>query len=138
MRPLLTSRRYVLIQEMKFYIFGLRKKVSRPTEIVVGIFFMVSSFFIGQKILGAGNTEEIVAITSIFLPLFILGIVILCPRKIARDMLIYFFIFFMTGIACFLVGFMSFRNSILYLTLFVVIGISCILLSYKYFQKISF
>jgi len=120
---------------MKFYIFGLRKRVSRPTEIVVGIFFIVASFFTGQKILGTGNAEEIFAITSIFLPLFILGVVILCPRKIARDMLIYFFIFFMTGIACFLIGFMTFRNSILYLILFVVIGISCILLSYKYFRK---
>jgi len=44
---------YVLVREMISYIFGFFQKISRPTEIAVGIIFIVVSFFVGQLILEA-------------------------------------------------------------------------------------
>ena len=122
---------------MKMDLFGLFKNVSRPTEILVGILFVVPFFFLCKKYFTTGVTEQSISYIIIYLPVLIVGMVILFPRSIKRDMAIYFLTFLMAGIACIIVGLRKIGEPEPVEILLIALGIFCTFFSYRYFRKIK-
>ena len=117
--------------------FGLFKNISRPTEILVGILFVVPFFFICRNYFTTGVTEQSIHFIIIYLPFLIFGTFILFPRSIKRDMAIYFSIFLTAGIACFIVGLSTISDPEPMTIILVALGIFCTLFSFRYFRKIK-
>ena len=122
---------------MKMHLFGLFKNISRPTEVLIGILFVVPFFFLCKEYFTTGVTEQSIHYIIIYLPFLIVGMVILFPRSIKRDMAIYFLTFLMAGIACFIVGLRRIGDPEPMKILLIALGIFCTLFSYRYFRKIK-
>jgi hypothetical protein len=122
---------------MKINLFGLFKNISRPTEILVGILFVGPLFFLCREYFTTGVAEQSIYFIVVYLPFLIVGMVILFPRSIKRDMAIYFLTFLMSGIACFIVGLRTISDPKPVTILLIALGIFCTLFSSRYFRKIK-
>jgi len=84
-----------------------------------------------------GVTEQSMHYIIIYLPFLIVGMVILFPRSIKRNMAINFLTLLMAGIACFIVGLRKIGEPDPVKILLIALGIFCTLFSYRYFRKIK-
>ena len=133
-KPRPVSNTFCILKKMK--IFGFFEKLNRVTEIVVGIFLIIPFIIFCYDIFLNGFSEDSIFYLLACIPFLIFGIVILFLRKIKRDLIIYFLIFFMAGIASLILGILTVGSHKSYALFLIILSIFCIIFSYRYITKI--
>lgn len=116
-------------------IFGFFSNIRKLTEIVIGIFLLVFTYYISKELYLEGFTKEAVLQVLYVLPFPLFGIMLFLPKSHKRDIVIYFLVFFFAGIAFIILSFSWNSDDNHYPIYCIPIGIICFLFAYKYFNK---